>query len=77
VGDAVSMVALVVLIAQITGSAEDSYRLLMRCYAWLGMRGRALRQYRLCEKILLQEYGTAPSMETRSLYRSLMGDESA
>jgi DNA-binding SARP family transcriptional activator len=56
---------------------EDSYRLLMRCYAWLGMRGRALRQYRLCEKILLQEYGTAPSMETRSLYRSLMGDESA
>jgi LuxR family maltose regulon positive regulatory protein len=56
---------------------EDSYRLLMRCYARLGMRGRALRQYRLCEKILLQEYGTAPSMETRSLYGSLMGDESA
>jgi DNA-binding SARP family transcriptional activator len=56
---------------------EDSYRLLMRCYARLGMRGRALRHYRLCEEILLQEFGTAPSMETQSLYGSLLGDESA
>ena len=51
---------------------EDSYRLLMRCYARLGMRGRALRQYRLCEKILGQEYGTAPSPETTALYESLL-----
>jgi LuxR family maltose regulon positive regulatory protein len=51
---------------------EDSYRLLMRCYARLGMRGRALRQYRLCEKILGQEYGTAPSAETTALYESLL-----
>jgi DNA-binding SARP family transcriptional activator len=51
---------------------EDSYRLLMRCYARLGLRGRALRQYRLCERILKQEYGTAPSPETRALYRSLL-----
>jgi LuxR family maltose regulon positive regulatory protein len=56
---------------------EDSYRVLMRCYVSLGLRGRALRQYRLCEEILLQEYGTAPSPETRSLYRSLLRDESA
>ncbi len=56
---------------------EDTYRLLMRCYARLGMRGRALRQYRLCEKTLWQEYGTAPSPETRSLYRSLLEDEGA
>jgi DNA-binding SARP family transcriptional activator len=54
---------------------EDTYRLLMRCYARLGMRGRALRQYQLCEKTLGQEYGTAPSPETRSLYRSLLEDE--
>ncbi len=54
---------------------EDSYRLLMRCYARLGMRGRALRQFRLCEKILGQMYGTAPSPETRSLYRSLLEGE--
>jgi DNA-binding SARP family transcriptional activator len=56
---------------------EDSYRLLMRCYVSLGLRGRALRQYRLCEEALEQEYGTAPSLETRSLYSSLLGDQSA
>jgi DNA-binding SARP family transcriptional activator len=55
---------------------EDSHRLLMRCYARLGQRGRALRQYRMCERILGQEYGTAPSPETRSLYRSLLAGES-
>jgi DNA-binding SARP family transcriptional activator len=54
---------------------EDSHRLLMRCYARLGQRGRALRQYRLCERILGREYGTAPSPETKSLYRGLL-DES-
>ena len=56
---------------------EDSYRLLMRCYASLGLRGRALRHYRLCEEMLEQEYGTTPSSETRSLYSSLLGYESA
>ena len=56
---------------------EDSYRLLMRCYMSLGLRGRALHHYRLCEEVLAQEYGTAPSSETRSLYSSLLGDESA
>lgn len=56
---------------------EDSYRLLMRCYARLGLRGRALRQYRLCERILRQEYGTAPSPETQALYGSLLRDERA
>ena len=56
-------------------SHEDSHRLLMRCYVELGQRGRALRQYRLCERILAQEYGTAPSPETRSLYGELLGDE--
>jgi two-component SAPR family response regulator len=56
---------------------EDSYRVLMRCYVSLGLRDRALHHYRLCEEILLQEYGTAPSSETRSLYRSLLRGESA
>jgi DNA-binding SARP family transcriptional activator len=55
---------------------EDSHRLLMRCYVELGQRGRALRQYRLCERILGQEYGTAPSAETSSLYRGILADES-
>jgi len=56
---------------------EDSYRLLMRCYARLGLRARALHQYRMCEQILGQEYGTSPSPETRSLYVNLLRDESA
>jgi DNA-binding SARP family transcriptional activator len=55
---------------------EDSYRLLMQCYARLGLRARALHQYRMCEQILGQEYGTSPSPETRSLYLKLLRDES-
>ena len=51
---------------------EESYRLLMRSYSRLGLRGRALRQYRLCERILRQEYGSAPSPETQALYRNIM-----
>jgi DNA-binding SARP family transcriptional activator len=51
---------------------EDSHQLLMSCYVGLGQRGRALRQYRLCERILAQEYGTAPSPEIQDLYRAIM-----
>ncbi len=52
---------------------EDSHRLLMTCYARMGQRARAMRQYRLCERVLGQEYGTSPSPETRSLYEDLLG----
>ncbi len=51
---------------------EESYRVLMRSYSRLGLRGRALRQYRLCERILAQEYGSAPCAETQALYLSLL-----
>jgi DNA-binding SARP family transcriptional activator len=56
---------------------EDSYRMLMRCYARLGLRGRALEQYRICEKVLGQEYGSSPSPETQSLYMGILEDKSA
>ena len=56
---------------------EDSYRLLMRCYARLGLRERALYQYMVCKRILGQEYNASPSPETRSLYASLLRDQSA
>src|SRR5919202_4917107 len=56
---------------------EDSYCLLMQCYSRLGLRARALHQYRMCEQILEQEYGTSPSPETRALYVKLLRDESA
>ena len=32
----------------------------MRCYVRLGLPGRSLRHYRLCEEGPEQEYGTAP-----------------
>ncbi len=54
---------------------EDSYRFLMQCYARLGLRGRALRQYRLCERTLGREYGMFPSPETYALYERLLKDE--
>jgi DNA-binding SARP family transcriptional activator len=54
---------------------EESYRALMRSYSCLGLRGRALRQYRLCERTLRQEYGSAPSAETQALYLSIMSGQ--
>ena len=51
---------------------ENSHRLLMTCYARMGQRDRAIRQYRLCESVLGQEYGTSPSPETRHLCQSLL-----
>lgn len=56
---------------------EESHRLIIRCYVNLGLRARALRQYRLCEKILAREYGTVPSPETRSLYTTLLAKRGA
>lgn len=54
---------------------EDSHRLLMTCYARMGQRARAMRQYHLCEKVLVREYGTSPSPDTRTLYQTLLEDE--
>jgi DNA-binding SARP family transcriptional activator len=54
---------------------EESYRMLMRSYWRIGLRGRALRQYRLCERILSQEYGSVPSAETQALYRSIISGQ--
>src|SRR3712207_1316245 len=51
---------------------EESYRLLMRCYARLGLWEKALRQYRLYERLLKQEYGVAPLQQTKALYGSLL-----
>ena len=52
---------------------EESYRALMHCYDHLGLRGRAIHQYQLCERALEGLYGTTPAPETRTLYESLLG----
>lgn len=51
---------------------ENSHRLLIECYVRLGLRARALQQYRLCERVLRREYGVEPSPETQTLYRSFL-----
>ncbi|MDQ3568913.1 MAG: winged helix-turn-helix domain-containing protein [Actinomycetota bacterium] len=51
---------------------ENSHRLLMESYARLGLRALALRQYRLCERVLDLEYGLKPSPETQALHGSFL-----
>lgn len=51
---------------------EEAHRSLMRCYAWSGQRGAALRQYRECVRILDHELGVTPVEETTQLYREIM-----
>jgi len=51
---------------------ENSHRLLMESYARLGLRARALSQYRLCERALDHEYGLKPSPETQALHGSFL-----
>ncbi len=53
---------------------EYTHRLLMECYVRLGQRARALRQYRLCERVLRSEYDMMPSLKTRTLYASILKD---
>ena len=39
---------------------EDAHRLVMRCYVRLGERAQALRQFRVCERILRGEFDAPP-----------------
>jgi DNA-binding SARP family transcriptional activator len=50
---------------------EAGHRWLIRAHAALGNRGQALRQYQACEQALRDEFGVAPSEETRALLREL------
>lgn len=47
---------------------EDAHRRAMRCYVRLGQRGQALRQFRLCEHILQEEFGAVPEPDTSALF---------
>jgi DNA-binding SARP family transcriptional activator len=49
---------------------ESSHRLLMECYARLGLRTQALRQYELCEEILTS-YGIVPTGEIKKIYEQI------
>jgi DNA-binding SARP family transcriptional activator len=53
---------------------EDAHRLAMRCYARLGERTQALRQYRLCESLLRSEFDAAPEAATVALFQQAQRD---
>jgi DNA-binding SARP family transcriptional activator len=50
---------------------EAAHRLLMSCYARLGMRTQALQQYRLYERMLRRAFNAEPAVDTRALYREI------
>jgi DNA-binding SARP family transcriptional activator len=50
---------------------EDAHRTLMACYAQLGQRVQAMRQYQLCERILREAFEAVPEPQTRALFDQL------
>ena len=63
------------LILEKDGCREDAHRLLMRCYARLGQRNRALRQYHLCRETVRRELDIEPMPETTLLYERIRSGE--
>jgi DNA-binding SARP family transcriptional activator len=50
---------------------EDAHVQVMRCYAHLGRRSEALRQYTRCATLLASELGVEPLPETRAVYEQV------
>jgi DNA-binding SARP family transcriptional activator len=59
------------LLLQIDPDREDAHRILMSCYAALGQRVQAMRQFLLCERLLRETFDAVPEPETRALYDRL------
>jgi DNA-binding SARP family transcriptional activator len=53
---------------------EIAHRHLMRAHYYLGQRGVAIRQFKLCAELLQRELGVAPSRLTRALYEAIRDD---
>lgn len=56
---------------------EESHRLLMECFIRLGLRRRALHQYRFFEAALKRDWGTTPQPEIRDLYQRISGQQAS
>jgi DNA-binding SARP family transcriptional activator len=52
---------------------EGASRLVMRCFAALGRRGRALAEYEALRAHLRKHLGLEPAPETRQLIRTIVG----
>ncbi len=59
------------LVLKYDAGREDAHRTLMCCYARLGQRVQAMRQYLLCERLLREEFDAVPEPATRELYDRL------
>lgn len=53
---------------------EDIHQRMMHCYAMLGQRTQALRQYELCTRALRSELDLEPLPETTELYLQIKGE---
>ena len=51
---------------------EEAHRQLIRAYAAEGHRSEALRQYHYCERVLSEEMGVQPTLETQKLFQMLL-----
>lgn len=51
---------------------EEAHRQLIRAYAVQGRRSEALRQYQRCQRVLDEELGVQPMVETQRLLQKLM-----
>lgn len=47
---------------------EDAHRIVMRAHVHRGERAQALRQYRVCEHVLRQEFDASPESATTELF---------
>lgn len=54
---------------------EAAHQHMMRLYALRGERASALRQYRMCTRVLDEELGVQPLPETQELYRQIREGE--
>lgn len=50
---------------------EDAYRIEMQAYFAKGNRPLAIKSYRQCEAVLLEEFGVKPLPETRALFKRI------
>jgi two-component SAPR family response regulator len=50
---------------------EEAHRLLMLSYEKLGMRDKAVKQYRKCKAVLRRELEVGPSQKTQDMYEMI------
>lgn len=70
-GDTVRAIELARRLLALDSYREASHRLLMGLHASAGDRAEAIRQYKVCERLLRDELGVAPASETTALLEEI------